>query len=182
MPKDSIVRARDRLYKLKQRTSVAIYLGDFRNIVIDIPGITDSEKLARLTEELMPHILLEIHKSCPTMFEEAAKIPLDVDGAFYGAGLFSSCGFGYNSGLQTWPAPLEIGNVHSHINRPQMCAERMRGLKTIPVSSFISPDAVLRNRIMGTTSRKERIFKVTTPKHSEVQKMTHVSRKTKWSA
>ena len=58
VPKDSIVRARDRLYKLKQRTTVAIYLADFRNIVIDIPGISDSEKLARFTEGLKPHILL----------------------------------------------------------------------------------------------------------------------------
>ena len=58
VPKDSIVRARDRLNKIKQTTSVAIYLADFRNIVIDIPGISESEKLARFIEGLKPHILL----------------------------------------------------------------------------------------------------------------------------
>ena len=68
VPKDSIVRARDRLYKLKQRTSVAIYLADFRNSLINIPEISDSEKLARFTEGLKPHILPEILKSSPIMF------------------------------------------------------------------------------------------------------------------
>ena len=57
MSKESIVRARDRFHKLKQRTSVAIYLADFRNIAMDIPGISDSEKLARFTEKLTRHIL-----------------------------------------------------------------------------------------------------------------------------
>ena len=114
VPKDSIVRARDRMYKLKQRTSVAMYLADFRNIVIDIPGISDSEKLARFTEGLKPPILLEILKSSPIMSSEAAKIALDVDRAFSGAGFFSNRGFGYNSGRQTGPALMGIGNVQNH--------------------------------------------------------------------
>ena len=129
VPKDSIVIARDSLYKLKQRISVAIYLTDFRNIVIDIPGINDSEKLARFTEELKPHILLEIRKFSPIMFEEAAKIALDVDGAFHGAGFFSNRGFGCNIGLLTGPAPMEIGNVQNHKTRSRMSGERMRDLK-----------------------------------------------------
>ena len=129
VPKDSIVRARDRLYKLKQRTSVATYLAEFRNSVIDIPGISDSEKLARFTEGLKPHMLLEVRKASPTMFEEAAKIALDVDGAFYGAGFFSNRGFGFNTGFQTVPVPMEIGNVQRQINGTAMSAERMRDLK-----------------------------------------------------
>ena len=129
VPKDSIVRARDRLYKLKQRTSVAIYLAEFRNIVIDILGISDSEKIARFTEGLKPHIFLEVRKASPHIFEEAAKIALYVDGAFYGAGFFSNHGFGYNSGFQTGPVPMEVGNFQRQNNGKAMSAERMKDLK-----------------------------------------------------
>ena len=111
MPKDSIVKARGSLYKLKQRTSVATYLAEFRNIVIDISGIRDSEKMAQFTERLKPHILLEVRKASPHILEEAAEIALDVDGAFYGAGFFSNRGFRYNSGFQGGSVPMEIGNV-----------------------------------------------------------------------
>ncbi|PXF41847.1 hypothetical protein BWQ96_08426 [Gracilariopsis chorda] len=136
VPKDSMVRARDTLYKLKQRTSVAIYLSDFRNIVIEIPGISDSEKLARFTEGLKPHILLEVQKASPKMFEEAAKIALYINGAFYGAGFFSNRGFGFNTGFQTGPVPMEIGNVQRQNNLREISSEKMRDLKNN--ASFLS--------------------------------------------
>ena len=123
-PKDSIVRTRDRLYKLKQRTSVAIYLAEFRNIVIDIPEISDSEKMARFTEGLKPHILLEVRKTSPHILEEAAKIAFDVDGAFHGAG--------YNSSFQSGPVPMEIWNVQRQYNGTAMSAELMKDLKNNP--------------------------------------------------
>ena len=97
--------------------------------MIKIPGISDSEKMARFTEELKPHILMEVRKARPHIFEEAAKIALDVDGAFYGAGFFSIGGFGYNSGFQSGPVPMEIGNVQRQYNGTAMSAERMRDLK-----------------------------------------------------
>ena len=73
VPKDGIFRARDRFYKLKQRTSVAIYLADFGNIVIDIPGISDSEKFARFTEGLKPHIILEIENPAPLCLQKLQR-------------------------------------------------------------------------------------------------------------
>ena len=66
--------------------------------------------MARFTERLKPHILLEVQKANPHIFEEAAKTALDVDGAFCGARFFSNRGFGYNSGFQAGPVPMEIGN------------------------------------------------------------------------
>ena len=86
VPQDSVIRARDRLNKLRQRTSVAAYLAEFRNVVIDIPDMSEGEKLARFSEGLKPHILLEVRKENPMRLDAAATIALSVDGAYYGAG------------------------------------------------------------------------------------------------
>ena len=105
VPQDSTIRARDRLNKLKQRRSVADYLSEFRNVVIDIPDMSEGEKLARFTEGLKPHILLEVRKENPLRLDAAATIALSVDGAYYGAGFYSGNGT-QNRGF----APMEIGN------------------------------------------------------------------------
>ena len=117
------------------------------------------------------------------MFAEAAKIALDVDGAFYGAGFFSHRGFGYDSGLQTGPAPMGIGNVQNLSKRRQMSGERMRDLKNNACFVCHKPGCrPWKHNNEGRTSRKERMFKITTPKYTGVPTMTHGSRKTKWSA
>ena len=43
VPYDSAQRSRDKLRKLVQRFSVSAYLSEFRNITLEIPGITDEE-------------------------------------------------------------------------------------------------------------------------------------------
>ena len=109
VPQDSVVRARDKMNKLRQKQSVALYLAEFRNTIIDIPDMSEGEKLARFCEGLKPHILLEVRKENPSKLDAAANISLNVDGAYYGAGFFSGKGsqpsgnFGY--------APMEIGNI-----------------------------------------------------------------------
>ena len=127
LPKDSIIRARDKLYKLRQITNVASYLGEFRNTVIDIPGMSDSEKMARFTEGLKPHILLEVRKSSPSLFEEAAKIALDVDGAYYGARFFSNRGF-YPRFQNSGPVPMEIENFEQQ-RQNNMNEQRQKDIK-----------------------------------------------------
>ena len=128
VPKDSIIRARDKLYRLKQRTSVAAYLAEFRNTVIDIPGMSDSEKMARFTEGLKPHILLEVRKASPNLFEQAAKVAVDVDGAYYGAGFFFNRGM--SSGFrEKGPVPMEIGNFEKRGQRPGMDEQRQKDIR-----------------------------------------------------
>ena len=111
VPQDSVIRARDRLNKLRQRTSVAAYLAEFRNVVIDIPDMS-GEKLARFSEGLKPHILLEVRKENPMRLDAAATIALSVDGAYYGAGFFSGYG-NQSSGFM----PMEIGNFERNNHR-----------------------------------------------------------------
>ena len=108
VPKNSSIRARDKLAKITQKYSVGNYLNVFRNLVIDISDISDSEKLARFCEGLKPHILLEVRKSNPSTFDEAAKIALDVDGAYFGAGVYGNASSG-NDG----PVPMQIGNLEN---------------------------------------------------------------------
>jgi len=107
VPQDSAVRARDKLSKLKQKTSVSAYLSEFRNIVINIQDMSEGEKLARFCEGLKSHILLDVRKNNPSDLDAAANIALSVDGAYYGAGFYTgkvvpSSYSGY--------APMEIGN------------------------------------------------------------------------
>ena len=111
VPQDSVVRARDRLNKLRQKTSVASYLSEFRNMVIDIPDMSETEKLARFCEGLKPHILLEVRKENPIRLDAAANIALNVDGAYYVAGFFSSSS--KPSNINRGFAPMEIGNFES---------------------------------------------------------------------
>ena len=113
VPQDSVLRARDKLARLRQKTSVSAYLSEFRNTVLDIPGISDTEKLARFCEGLKPHILLEVRKSNPLKFEAATTIALNVDGAYYGAGFFSGRGSHWNAGSSV-PTPMEIGNFEGN--------------------------------------------------------------------
>lgn len=108
---------------------MASYLGEFRNILIDIPGISDREKMARFTEGLKPHILLEVRKGSPKLFEEAAKITLDVDGACYGAGFFSRKGQNYGFRGDTGPVPMEKGNFEPRGKIPGIKAEILNDLK-----------------------------------------------------
>ena len=114
VPQDSIRRARDKLRKLSQRTSVSSYLTEFRNTVLAIPRISDDEKLDRFCSGLKPQVKLEVLKSNPATVDDAARIALSVDSALFGAGMYSSWG-GQPSGFgSSGPQPMEIGNLEKN--------------------------------------------------------------------
>lgn len=87
---DSVIRARNKLTKLRQKTSVAAYFKEFINLAINIPGMSEFEKLARFCEGFKPHILLEGRKWNPDKFEAANCSHFSVDGAFYGSYFFTT--------------------------------------------------------------------------------------------
>jgi hypothetical protein len=74
IPQDHIRRSRDRLRKLRQRTSLISYISEFRNIALTISGITEDEQFDRFCEGLKPEIKLEVLKSNAASFEAAARI------------------------------------------------------------------------------------------------------------
>jgi hypothetical protein len=116
IPQDHMRRSRDRLRKLRQRTSVASYISEFRNIALTISGITDDEQFDRFCEGLKPEIKLEVLKSNAASFEEAVRIALNVDSAYYGMRLSTNVKT-YESSES--PTPMEIGNFQSSRKYPR---------------------------------------------------------------
>jgi len=92
VPEDHVRRARDKLRRLTQTTSVSKYLADFRNVVLTVPDITDSEKWDKFCAGLKYEVRLEVMKSAVTSFEDAARIALRVDSALWNAGHFPRSG------------------------------------------------------------------------------------------
>jgi hypothetical protein len=88
----------------------------FRNIALTISGITDDEQFDRFCEGLKPEIKLEVLKSNAASFEEAVRIALDVDSAYYGMRLSTSVKT-YESSES--PTPMEIGNFQSSRKCPR---------------------------------------------------------------
>lgn len=112
VPFDAERLARDRLHALRQVTSVIDYITKFRNIILTIPGMSESEKWDRFRMGLKPQVRLEVMKSGKTTFEEAARIALNVDSALYGAGLFSGTPqSGFQKEYGQGPVPMDIGNI-----------------------------------------------------------------------
>ena len=107
VPQDSERRNRDKLRNLRQTAGVASYLTTFRNLVIGIPGMNEAEKLDRFCAGLKNEVKLEVLKANPGDLNEASQIALNVDNAFYGAGIYKRGTYGAGSG----PQPMEIGNV-----------------------------------------------------------------------
>ena len=107
VPQDSERRNRDKLRNLRQTTSVSSYLTTFRNLVIGIPGMNEAEKLDRFCSGLKDAVKLEVLKANPADLNAASQIALNVDSAFYGAGVFNRSSHGAFAG----PQPMEIGNV-----------------------------------------------------------------------
>lgn len=116
VPEDHVRRARDKLRKMRQTTSVSKYLSDFRNVVLTIPGITDGEKWDKFCAGLKYEVRLEVMKSAVTDFDEAAKVALRVDSAIWSAFRGQSQKSGGSSSYDV-PTPMEIGNVEKSRDR-----------------------------------------------------------------
>lgn len=65
-------------------TSLAGYLGDFCNIVIAIPGMTEDEKVEKLCPGLNPKLTMEVMKAGPSELDATVKLALNVDNAIFG--------------------------------------------------------------------------------------------------
>ena len=106
VPFDSTQRARDKLRKLIQRTSVSDYLTEFRNLTLTITGMNEEEKVDRFVQGLKPHVRLEVLKSNARTMNDASRIALNVDSALFNAGMFRFQGYRQDPA----PTPMEIGN------------------------------------------------------------------------
>lgn len=69
-PKDYALISRARFRKPIQSSSASVYLSDFWNLTLKIPGISKGEKLDRSIQGLKYEGRLEVRKSCLSKFEE----------------------------------------------------------------------------------------------------------------
>lgn len=132
IPQDSIRRARDKLRRLVQRTSVSTYLNEFRNIVLTISSIGEDEKLDKFVSGLKPQIRIEVLKSNPQSLDEACNIALNVDSAIYGAGLFRGWGSSATSNpASTGGDPMDIGNLEggNYAEKKKLMEQRRQDMK-----------------------------------------------------
>lgn len=120
---DNQKAARNRLRTLRQRTSVAQYYADFMQATLEIPGITEDEKMDRFLDGLKPTLQREITLREPEDFNTLVKLAHKLDALFYTAGRpqpsqlvqqFDRGGqqqFGRGGQQQGRPVPMELGAV-----------------------------------------------------------------------
>ena len=73
-PVNAIKTARDKLASIKQVKSVQEYSANFRSLVLEIPGITEDEKIDRFSRGLKDNVRLEVELREPATLNEAIKV------------------------------------------------------------------------------------------------------------
>jgi len=73
-PVNAIKSARDKLAKLKQTRSVQEYATSFRSLTLEIPGISEDEKIDRFIRGLKDQIRMEVELREPSTVNEAIRI------------------------------------------------------------------------------------------------------------
>jgi hypothetical protein len=82
-PISAVSVARDRLAQLTQRTSVANYVKDFKDLALNIPNFSEDERLDRFKRGLKHDVRLHVALANPPTFEEAVTIAGQVDDIMY---------------------------------------------------------------------------------------------------
>ncbi len=113
-PLDRTLAARDKLAKWRQVRDVASFNRDFRQILLDIPSITEAEKLDRYTRGLKQAIWEPLCTKDYETLEECMTDALRVEAAKRGSRQRSSARFdvgaaSYNaSGSNSGPVPMDL--------------------------------------------------------------------------
>lgn len=111
IPADHKRRARDKLRRLKQTSSVEKYLSEYPNSTLQIGDMNEGEKVDRFVEGLKFNVRVEVLKTNSNSFEECARIALNVDSAIWRAKGGPSI-FHHNSFDKRGPTAMEIGNIN----------------------------------------------------------------------
>lgn len=71
VPTNAVKSAREKLKRLAQHSSVAAYVRDFRNLALQIPDMSDAEKLDRFVTGLKPQVRRDVDQFDPSTFDDA---------------------------------------------------------------------------------------------------------------
>lgn len=113
-PLSATIVARDALAKLQQRSSVKVYTNEFKRLLLNIPDMSENEKLDRYRRGLKTQVRLHVVFANPETFEQTCLLAEQIDSIIYmhrpsnpnGGKVFDP--FGPSTSTAT---PMEIGAV-----------------------------------------------------------------------
>ena len=151
-PINAVRRARDRLARVRQDGSLQDFVREFRSICLEIPGITDEEKLDRFLRALHPRIRSEVELQDPDTLDKAIKLSEKFDAVLRGSRVGSSAhrNFHQHPGRRYGPAPMELGYMGRQSGGQQ------RGFSS---SSYPNRSSPGQHRISLSNAEKARLMR-----------------------
>lgn len=98
---NAVKHARDDLARLEQRTSVQTYVHDFRELALQIPDLSEAEKLDRFLRGLKPRLQRELAIRDPHTMDEAVNMAERID----------MVDFAWR--VRHGPTPMELGTAET---------------------------------------------------------------------
>lgn len=114
-----------KLRNLKHTRTAAVYLSDFRNVILPIFGTRKVEKVNRLIEELKYYIRVEAVNARVETINECASVALNIDSAICRAR--TTC----DSTSTKMATPMDIRNVQGNAHGSLTRAQREQGKKDL---------------------------------------------------
>lgn len=117
-PLSATIVARDVLARLYQKSSVKAYAEEFKAQVLNIPDVTDAEKLDRFRRGLKKDVRLHVAFANPPTFDQAVTIAEQIDEVLYAHRAYSGGAKTYGNAASTSrsnisPTAMEIGAIQS---------------------------------------------------------------------
>lgn len=110
-PLNPVETYRDQLQVIRQTGSVLSYATAFRNIVVNIPTMTDEEQKFRFIYGLKPRTQEEVRMRNPDTFEAAVQLAARFDLVYRPKGRFDGGGGGFH---QDGATPMELGAINQN--------------------------------------------------------------------
>jgi hypothetical protein len=124
-PSDSVRSARNQLASLQQNGSVQAYVVRFRDLLLEIPDVSEAEALDRFIRGLRDKTRLEVEHRDPSSLEDAIKIAERFDSIVFSQKMFPQHqrAFYPPSSIAhnvTGPTPMEVDELKARSPRQRM--------------------------------------------------------------
>lgn len=132
-PLSATIVARDNLARLYQRASVKSYVEEFKAQVLNIPDITDAEKLDKFRRGLKKEVRLHVAFANPPTFDQAVSIAEQIDEVLYShRNVFSRSTPSASYNRPSASVPMEIGAMPPRRTYAQVTATPPKYQKLTP--------------------------------------------------
>lgn len=132
-PLSATIVARDNLARLYQRTSVKAFVEEFKSQVLNIPDITDPEKLDKFRRGLKKDVRLHVAFANPPTFDQAVTIAEQIDEVLYShRSVLSRSTSSAHYDRPSASVPMEIGAMPPARSYAQVAASTPKYKKLTP--------------------------------------------------